>query len=142
MSERTDCGYAKGIKAYDAWREALEDESNFSVNGNYTLLFEKMLCQGDAMNCLADGRNNASLYFEELAGTAGSRQDSYKKVSGLFRKCSNTILEMQALYNINEAGMDGMLKRLADKEIRKKTCELIKIAQKADKEALEIMKTL
>lgn len=142
LSGRMDCGYAKGIEAYDAWREALEDESNFSVNGNYTLLFEKMLCQSDAMNCLADGRNNASLYFEELAGANDSRKNNYKKVSELFRKCSNTILEMQTLYNIGEAGMDGMLKKLADKEIRKKTCELIKIAQSADKEALEIMKTL
>lgn len=143
LSGRTDCGYAKGIEAYDAWENALCNENSFDVNGNYTLLFEQMLCQSDAMNCIADGRNCAALYFEELVKTGGSRQESYKKTADMFRKCSDTILEMQALYNINnDTGMDGMLMKLADKETRKKTCELIKIAKKADKEALEIMKTL
>lgn len=142
LSGRTDCGYAKGIKAYDAWKEAFSDESNFSVDGNYTLLFEKMLCQNDAMTCLADGRNCASLYFEELAEEDSSRYNDYSKISGLFRKCSDTILEMQSLYNIGNAGMDDMLKKLADKETRKKTCSLVDIAKKADAEALTLMEKL
>ncbi len=143
LSGRMDCGYAKGINAYNAWIEAIEDESNFSVGGNYTLLFEKMLCQNDAIACLSDGRNCASLYFGKLAEKDAGRCSDYKKISGLFRKCSGTIMEMQSLYNPDSGqDMDGMLKKLADKETRKKTCELIKAAQKADLEALEIMKSL
>lgn len=143
LSGRMDCGYAKGISAYNAWREALEDERNFSVGGNYTLLFEKMLCQNDAMACLSDGRNCASIYFEKLAEKDAGRYDNYKKISELFRKCSDIILEMQSLYKLDsEQGMDVMLKKFADKEIRKKTCELIKSAQKADSEALKIMQSL
>lgn len=146
LKGRIDSGYAKGIKAYDAWKEALCDESNFSVDGNYTLLFEKMLCQNDAMTCLADGRNCAYIFFKELAETDNSHYSDYLKISELFRKCSSTILEMQALYadngNIDMENMDGMLKKFADREIREKTCRLIDIAKKADSEALGLMEKL
>ncbi|MCI9080355.1 MAG: helix-turn-helix transcriptional regulator [Lachnospiraceae bacterium] len=143
LSGRMDCGYAKGIKAYDAWKKAISDENNFSVNSNYMLLFEKMLCQNDAMSCIADGRNCASLYFKELAGADSPCRNSYLEISELFRKCSSTIVEMQNLYNGNgNASMDDMLKNLADKEIRDKTCVLIETAKKADTEALGIMEKL
>lgn len=143
LSGRMDCGYAKGIKAYDAWKEALSDESNFSVGGNYMLLFEKMLCQNDAVACLSDGRYCASLYFEELAGKDSSCHNDYLEISGLFRKCSDTILEMQNLLNDNgSASMDDMLKKLSDKEIRNKICLLIETAKKADSDALALMEKL
>ena len=143
LSGRIDCGYAKGVKAYDAWKEAISDESNFSVDGNYMLLFEKMLCQNDAVSCLSDGRYCASLYFEELAKADSSLQNDYLEISGLFRKCSDTILEMQNLYNDNgNTSMDDMLKKFADKEIRDKICVLIEKAKKADTEALALMEKL
>lgn len=59
--------FAKGIYAYDAWKNAILNESNFCKNALLPILAERMMCHGDAMDCLADGRNNAAIYFKKLS---------------------------------------------------------------------------
>lgn len=132
---RIDSGYSKGIKAYEAWKNALKEEKNFGVDENSSLLFEKMLCQLDAMNCLKDGRSCAASYFMELA-----QQDAqYRRVAEEFETTAKVIEEMQQLYGPD---MDIMLKRLADPAVRSKTCELIELASRADRMALELLDSI
>lgn len=144
LSGRIDCGYSKGIKAYDAWKKALEEEKSNTADENYSLLFEKMLCQRDAMSCLIDGRNCAASFFKEQAIIPSSQSKNYQIISDYFLKCAKTIEQMWSLYETPEekGTMDGMLKRLSDPEIRKKTCDLIEIAKCADTKALEKIKQL
>ena len=138
LSGRIDTSYSKGLMAYDAWKKALMEEKNYAVGENYSLLFEKMLCQSDAMSCLKDGRGCAATYFKELAKndyTLNNRR--YTLIGEQFSTVAKTIEEMQQLYG---SDMDGMLKKLADPSVRSKTCELIELAARADKLALELLK--
>lgn len=50
LTGRLGSDYYKGISAYDGWIKALSDEKSFAIDGNYSVLFEKMLCQNDAMS--------------------------------------------------------------------------------------------
>lgn len=62
------CGtYAKGILAYDAWRDALLCDRDFPEDGVLPLLVERMMCHGDAMDCLSDGRCHGAKYLRRLA---------------------------------------------------------------------------
>ncbi len=62
------CGtYAKGILAYDAWKNALLCDRDFPADAVFPLLVERMMCHGDAMDCLSDGRYNAAKYLRRLA---------------------------------------------------------------------------
>lgn len=62
------CGsYAKGILAYDAWKNALLCEEDFPSDAVFPLLIERMMCHGDAMDCLSDGRFHAAKYFRTMA---------------------------------------------------------------------------
>lgn len=62
------CGpYAKGILAYDAWRRALLCDRDFPADIVFSLLVERMMCHGDAMDCLSDGRCHAAKYLRRLA---------------------------------------------------------------------------
>lgn len=62
------CGtYAKGILAYDAWKDALLCHRDFPVDAVFSLLVERMMCHGDAMDCLSDGRFHAAKYLRRLA---------------------------------------------------------------------------
>ena len=62
------CGtYAKGILAYDAWKNALLSDRDFSADAVFPLLVERMMCHGDAMDCLSDGRCHAAKYLRRLA---------------------------------------------------------------------------
>lgn len=63
------CGtYAKGILAYDAWKNALLCDRDFPADAVLPLLVERMMCHGDAMDCLSDGRSHAAKYLRRLAG--------------------------------------------------------------------------
>ena len=62
------CGtYAKGILAYDAWKNALLCDRDFPSDAVFPLLVERMMCHGDAMDCLSDGRCHAAKYLRRLA---------------------------------------------------------------------------
>lgn len=62
------CGtYAKGILAYDAWKEALLRDQDFPADAVLPLLIERIMCHGDAMDCLSDGRFHAAKYLRRLA---------------------------------------------------------------------------
>lgn len=62
------CGtFAKGILAYDAWKNALLCEKDFPRDAVFPMLVERMMCHGDAMDCLSDGRFHAAKYLRRLA---------------------------------------------------------------------------
>ena len=138
MTGRTEYGYSKGLEAYKAWKQALLNEKEFAVDGNYSLLFEKLLCQMDAMNCLADGRNCAEAYFKSLAKSA-SKKTEYEQVAKAFERGVRRIGEMWVLLG-DAADMDAMLERLAKQDVRIKICHLIDEAANADAEALNWMR--
>lgn len=134
LQGRTDCGYSKGVNAYGAWKEALKE--------NYTSLFEQMLCHNDAMQCLRDGRRCAASYFEELSAQNTQntqKSQEYHKIAEAFTECHKAIEEMEKLYG---SDMNEMPIKLADAQIKNKTCELIDVAAKADTKALELMTKL
>lgn len=141
LEGRIDCGYSKGLMAYEAWKKALKNENDYVVLENYSCLFEKMLCQIDAMNCLLDGRSSAAAFFSNLAKAPSDNFATYAMIAKSFTKCTKVIEEMWALYG-KESDMDEMLKKLADPEVRRKSCELIECAAKADAEALAFMKSV
>lgn len=138
---RTEYGYSKGLEAYGAWKKALGEEKDFAVNGNYSLLFEKMLCQMDAMTCLTDGRSCSASFFRELAKESSKNQGNYEKIAAAFERCVKAVEGMWTLFG-NPSDMDGMLERLADRKVREKVCEVIDIAAKADSEALALMEKI
>lgn len=139
LSGRTEYDYAKGIEAYDAWKKALLRDEDFSVSDNLFVLFEKLLCQTDAMNCLTDGRGNAAVYFKRLADEHKENGDKYNRIAGEFEKVKKTVKEMWSLLG-DYSNVEGMLERLADRKVREETVRLIDVAKKADSAALEIMR--
>ena len=141
LTGRTEYSYSKGLKAYDAWKSALQDEKQFAVGQNYSLLFEKMLCQMDAMCCLTDGRGSAALYFKELAKEQSEYSQTYQLIADHFENCAKTIEGMWGLFG-DISDMDGMLEKLASPEVREQVCQRIDVAAKADSDALTLIKTL
>ncbi len=77
------CGtYAKGILAYDAWRDALLCDRDFPADAVFPLLVERMMCHGDAMDCLSDGRSHAAKYLRRLAEQAPAMAPGLNAAAG------------------------------------------------------------
>lgn len=129
--------YSKGLKAYEAWERALENVD--TKTESYACLFEKMLCHNDAVNCLTDGRKSAASFFAKQAKESSEHRSDYKMIAKAFDQCVKEMEAMRALYG-NPPDINGMLDALADSDIRKKTCERIRYACKADAKALAVMK--
>lgn len=141
LTGREDANYSKGINAYSAWKRSLLVEKNFRVEDNYSLLFEKLLCHTDAMNCLTDGRKNAAIFMRELAQTDAERKVLYEKAASSFERVVKAVNQIQRLCG-DWVDTDGMLKNLAKEEVRKQSAILIDEAEKADREALDALNLL
>jgi AraC-like DNA-binding protein len=135
LSGRMNGNFAKGILAYDAWKEAMSDDREFS--DNLTILSERIMCQGDAMDCLADGRLNAKIYFEKLAA-ANPGQPLFKEIADQFNTIFVTVNKMAEVlggWNRDEKQM----RALQDKDVRRQICSLIDVCKEADQTVLDKM---
>lgn len=139
LTPRDEKAYSKGVKAYDAWKNALQDIKSIHAKDNYSVLFEKLLCHMDAITCLSDGRSCASSYFGKMAQRDTSNGECCKKIAEAFARTADAVARMRELYGSWE-NSDVMLKDLADADVREKTCILIDEAQKSDLEALELIR--
>lgn len=74
MEARIEGTYAKGLNAYDAWKEMLLDEKWFKNGAGFNYLFSNFLVQNDAMVCIRDGRKWAAEYFEGLSEKYGETE--------------------------------------------------------------------
>lgn len=142
MEAREENTYAKGIRAYEAWKEMLLQEKWFENGSTFDTLFSMFLVQNDAMTCLQDGRKWAASYFEELAD---QREDAEKKlcmdISDSFLKVSKTAGEMRQMIG-DWSDTKAMLNNFGSRPIREKLGQLIDACQREDRRAYEQLNLL
>lgn len=140
MEAREENTYAKGIRAYQAWKDMILQEKWFENGSTFDNLFSKLLVQNDAMTCLYDGRKWAAKYFEELAEQYEDSEKTFcMDIAGSFDKVSAIAGEMKSLIgNWNNA--ERMQKNFGNRMIREKLGELIDAAENEDRQAYEKMK--
>jgi len=140
MTPRRHGKYAKGIYAYDAWKKAILDENQFPKGMVSSMLVERLMCQGDATDCLADGRKNAHKYFKKLAGE-NPTQPLYKLIAEQFAETAAYAHEMYDVLGGWERG-ERQLQTFATREAREKIGSLIDKCKAADEKALNLLKEL
>ena len=142
MEAREENTYAKGIQAYEAWKEMLLQEKWFENGSTFDTLFSMFLVQNDAMTCLQDGRKWAASYFEELAD---QREDAEKKlcmdISASFLKVSKAAEDMKDLIG-DWSDTKAMLDNFGSRQIREKLGQLIDACQREDRRAYEQLNLL
>ncbi len=131
--------FAKGIAAYDAWKNAILDAAEFPKNAVLPILAERIMCHGDAMDCLADGRHKAALYMKRISEELPEFNDACISAHEQFLKVTANIWKMAEVlggYDRNELQMQN----LAKPEVRQQLAELIDKCKKADIAALDSLK--
>lgn len=141
MTGRIAGKYAKGIAAYDAWSKAILKESEFPENAVLPILAERIMCHGDAMDCIADGRHNAAKYMKSLIAAYPAHQERLKKAASLFEKVSGTFGKMAEALGGWHRGENEM-RTFAKLQVRKQLSEIILEAKDADQKALDIIKEI
>lgn len=140
LSGRKHGDYAKGIMAYDAWKRAITDESQFPKEPIMPILVERLMCQGDAMDCLADGRDNARKFFEKLADQ-NPGQPLFGEIASKFQTVAQNAYSMYDTLGGWQRD-EKQLQALAKTENRLKLSGLIDKCMAADSEALQLLHKL
>ena len=141
LEGRQEGKYAKGIAAYEPWKKAIlgADEKDFAMEcgGDHLV----MMCQGDATDCLMDGRHQAREYFKALA-QEHPEEPLYRKIAGQFGIVADTI--EKKIYKVLGGYMRGkkQIKALEKPAARRKIGEAIDAMKAADEKALALMKEL
>ena len=142
LEGRIEGKYAKGTAAYDAWKRALQNpaEGDFTVMPDWgqSLL---MMCQGDATDCLIDGRKNAHLYFAGLSAEDPG-QKLYSEIAEQFGIVATAI--HTRIYGVLGGYERGPKQEstLSQPDARRRICECIDDMKAADEKALALMKEL
>jgi len=142
LEGRKEDKYAKGVAAYEPWKNALLNatDDDFAAMPDWGQSLMTM-CQGDATDCLVDGRKHAHLYFKNLSA-ANPDQHLYADIAERFGDIAKIIHER--IYNVlggYERGPEQE-KALKQLDIRKKICTYIDEIKSADEQALVLMKEL
>ncbi len=142
MRARNEGSYAKGISAYDAWKDMLLDEKWFENGAGFDYLFSKLLVHNDAMTCICDGRKWGAKYFEELSEKYGDTNKAVcRKIAKHFQEVSS-IADAMALLIGDWSDMEKMLKNFGNRDVREKIGNLIDTAKSNDILAYEQIKLL
>jgi AraC-like DNA-binding protein len=138
--------YAGGPAAYEVWAKAIADESQFPKDTVLPLLFERLMCQGDAMDMIGEGRSYAASFLEWLVG-----QDEKNMYASIKTKCleaakyfkeeARVPQRMGELLGGWQRGED-QARKLADPAVRKEVGQLILKAKELDIKAVEILKEI
>jgi len=137
MEARNEDTYAKGINAYDAWKDMLLDEKWFENNAGFDSLFSNLLVQNDAMTCICDGRKWGAEYFEELSKKYREPEKAmYQKIAKHFRKVSSIAEEMMSLIG-DWDDTEKMLEHFGNHSVRERIGTLIDTAKSEDTMAYE-----
>ena len=141
LTGRNKHQFAKGIWAYDAWKNAIIDDTQFPPNSVKPLLVERMVCQGDAMGCLADGRHSAKAYFEKLGAKLPEHRALCRDIAAQF---GIVFAEVSAMSEcLGGWGRDEtQLANLNKPDIRRQIGKHIDNCQAADEAALALLQKL
>ena len=130
--------FAKGIIAYDASKKSILNESDFPQNAILPILAERLMCQGDAMDCLIDGRHNAAKFMKKLSEELKEHSKTCKIIEEQFTNVASIIWKMADVLGVY-ARDEKQMRNFAKSEVRQQIASLIDECKTADSKALEAL---
>lgn len=132
--------YAKGLMAYDAWKDALLDDRAFSPDILLPMLTERMMCHGDAMDCLSDGRGYAAAYLRELAAAQPAQAETLCAAADAFEQVRRIIWQEMVPVLGSWERSEREMRALARPETRRLFAGLIGRMKAQDARGLELLR--
>ena len=136
------CGnYAKGLSAYDAWSKAVENDKDFSEDLILPILAERLFTHGDAIDCISDGRYNASVFMKKSAEVYPENKAPFEKAAKYLMGVSKVHTKLFEVIGGWERG-ETQMRNFTNPNVRKRTVQYIRDAKENDEKAFAILKQL
>lgn len=133
--------YYGGQAAFEAWANAMDLDSNFPKEGVLPVLMERMMCFGDVMTMVGEGRSFGGGYMEWLAENIPPVATEAAECAKLLRSVAACVSEM---VDISEGYIQGeeQARQLAERSERDRIIKLIKKAQNLELEASKVLEQI
>ena len=131
--------YAGGQKAYEAWAKSVGNDKEFPQGAILPILYERIMCQGDAQVMVGEGRSYAACFMEWFGKTYPDVAESCNRAAKYFR------LAAESAFRMNEPKGGFMqdevtTRKFAEPEVRKQIVALINGAKEYEAKACELCK--
>lgn len=133
--------YAGGQAAFVAWAHFLSDESQFPKDVVMPILFERIMCQGDAMTMVGEGRAHAGFFMEWVGSQYEMIKHKCAETAYCFKQEFNLVQKISEHLGSWELG-EEQARNLANPLVRKEIIKLIMDMKKLDAKACEILKEI
>ncbi len=133
--------YAGGQRAYEAWTKAVGDDKEFPQGAILPILYERVMCQGDAQVMVGEGRSYAACFLEWIGKTNAAVAESCNHAARYFRlaaECTFKMNEPKGGFMQDEAAT----RKFAEPEVRKQIVPLIYQAKEYEAKACELCKVI
>lgn len=133
--------YAGGQKAYDAWAASVKDDKEFPKNAILPILFERIMCQGDAQVMVGEGRSYAACFMEWIGGENDNIAKQCNQAAVYFKLAAECTFKM----NEPKGGFiqdEQATRKFAEAEVRKQIVPLIYKAKDYEAKACELVKQI
>ncbi len=123
-----------GQRAYEAWAKSVGDDREFPEGAILPILFERIMCQGDAQVMVGEGRSYAACFLETIGKANGPVADLCSRGARYFRlaaECAFKMNEPKGGFMQDEAAA----RKFAKPEVRKQIIPLIHQAKEYEAKA-------
>jgi hypothetical protein len=138
QDNRSIVEYAGGQRAYEYWARRIGDDKEFPNGAILPLLYERLVCQNDAITMLAEGRFYAAAYLEQVGKEATLVEKECKRAAEYLRRAAELGLKMGEVVGglIQD---EERTRNFARPEIRKELVALINKAAGYETEATQVI---
>lgn len=131
--------FAGGQAAFDAWANAVLDDTQFPKSAILPLLFERLMCHQDALVMIGEGRSYAKCFMEYVAEQYPELKNECSKAAEYFKAEFPLVNKMYEHLGGWKQG-EEQARKLAEPAVRKVTAMLIAEAKELDAKACELIK--
>ena len=133
--------YAGGQKAYEAWAKAVGDDKEFPQGAILPILYERIVCQGDAQVMVGEGRSYAACFLERIGKANATVAELCNQAAGYF------LLAAECTFKMNEpkGGFmqdEAATRKFAEPGVRKQIVPLIIQAKEYEAKACKLCKEI
>ncbi len=130
--------YAGGQRAYEYWARRVGDDKEFPKGAILPILYERLVCQNDAVVMLAEGRFYAAAYLEQVGRDIPQVERECEQAAGYLRRAAELGLKMGEVVGglIQD---EERTRHFAKPEIRKQLVTLINNAAGFEAEATKLI---
>ncbi len=141
QDNRLEAEYAGGQRAYEYWARKIGDDKEFPKGAILPILYERLVCQNDAVLMLAEGRFYAAAYLERVGRDIAQVESECKLAAEYLRRAAELGQKMGEVVGglIQD---EERVQHFAKPEIRRKLVPLINKAAGFEAEAVKVIREI